>query len=314
MNTKEILSIVALAALGLCLLCCLAKAAMKKGDKGKNHCDKACGAFVFLAIILLAVSQLMGEKEKFGDNPLNNCTRVTGPDFKSLDCCPLGGCTENKPACNGSGGDWWCYTTTQKPDSNRTKPCCRDYKYDNAGNPILPVDAHGKRVPNTGLCGGTDPNMADIGCAIGHAPSPLPPQPTPTPAPSPIPNQCTVDGDGLCNFPMSIIDRLNLKEDERTYLREIPTKDAYWCKGVDGTSCCSAIPNGVDGRPGCCDPTNPKNGTNPQLPGQKTSGGDCMGADPVVLPCCTPYGKPYGNNDTNLLCNPHNAAGQLICN
>jgi hypothetical protein len=36
---------------------------MKKGDKSKKHCDKVCGAFVFLAIILLAVSQLMGEKE-----------------------------------------------------------------------------------------------------------------------------------------------------------------------------------------------------------------------------------------------------------
>jgi len=66
MNTKEILTIVALAALGLCLLCSLAKAAMKKGDKSKKHCDKACGAFVFLAIILLAVSQLLGrEKEKY---------------------------------------------------------------------------------------------------------------------------------------------------------------------------------------------------------------------------------------------------------
>jgi len=64
MNTKEILSIVALAALGLCLLCSLAKAAMKKGDKSKKHCDKACGAFVFLAIILLAVSQLLGEENE----------------------------------------------------------------------------------------------------------------------------------------------------------------------------------------------------------------------------------------------------------
>ena len=66
MNAKEILTIVALAALGLCLLCSLAKSAMKKGDKSKKHCDKACGAFVFLAIILLAVSQLLGrEKEKY---------------------------------------------------------------------------------------------------------------------------------------------------------------------------------------------------------------------------------------------------------
>lgn len=65
MNTKEILSIVALAALGLCLLCCLAKAAMKKGDKSRKHCDKACGAFVFVAIVLMAVSQLLGEREKY---------------------------------------------------------------------------------------------------------------------------------------------------------------------------------------------------------------------------------------------------------
>ena len=67
MNTKEILTIIALAALGLCLLCSLAKMAMKKGDKGKKHCDKVCGAFVFLAIVLLAVSQLLGEgTEKYG--------------------------------------------------------------------------------------------------------------------------------------------------------------------------------------------------------------------------------------------------------
>lgn len=64
MKTKEILTIVALAALGLCLLCSLAKAAMK-GDKGKKHCDKVCGAFVFLAIVLLTVSQLLGKDEKY---------------------------------------------------------------------------------------------------------------------------------------------------------------------------------------------------------------------------------------------------------
>ena len=73
MNTKEILSIVAITALGLCLLCGLAKSAMKTGDKGKNHCDKACGAFVFLAIVLLAVSQLLGETEKYDSSPNDGC-------------------------------------------------------------------------------------------------------------------------------------------------------------------------------------------------------------------------------------------------
>jgi len=38
-----------------------------KGDKGKKQCDKACGAFVFLAIVLLAVSQLLG-KEKYDES------------------------------------------------------------------------------------------------------------------------------------------------------------------------------------------------------------------------------------------------------
>jgi len=38
-----------------------------KGDKGKKQCDKACGAFVFLAIVLLAVSQLLGE-EKYDES------------------------------------------------------------------------------------------------------------------------------------------------------------------------------------------------------------------------------------------------------
>jgi hypothetical protein len=87
MNTKEILSIVALTALGLCLLCCLAKAAMKSGDKSKKHCDKACGAFVFLAIILLAVSQLMGDPESMEISqcyvPKTTDTRTINVDFET---------------------------------------------------------------------------------------------------------------------------------------------------------------------------------------------------------------------------------------
>jgi hypothetical protein len=76
MNTKEILTIVALSALGLCLLCSLAKAAMKKGDKSKKHCDKACGAFVFLAIVLMAVSQLLGEENEKYDTETKKLTKV----------------------------------------------------------------------------------------------------------------------------------------------------------------------------------------------------------------------------------------------
>jgi len=91
MNTKEILTIVALVALGLCLLCSLAKAAMK-GDKGKKHCDKVCGAFVFLAIVLMAVSQLLGEgKEKYEDKDIVYCDGYDSAEkcgeYKSAEDC-----------------------------------------------------------------------------------------------------------------------------------------------------------------------------------------------------------------------------------
>ena len=64
MHTRKILSIVALSLLGLCLLCALAKNAMKD-DKAKKACDNACSMSVFAALTLLAVSQLMGEKESY---------------------------------------------------------------------------------------------------------------------------------------------------------------------------------------------------------------------------------------------------------
>ena len=63
MQTREILSIVALAALGLCLLCGLAKMAMKK-PQAKQACNKACSLLVFVGLTLIGVSQLLGETKK----------------------------------------------------------------------------------------------------------------------------------------------------------------------------------------------------------------------------------------------------------
>jgi len=60
MRTQEILSITALSALGLCLLCGLAKITMKSNE-AKKSCDKACGMLVFAAVVLVAVSQLLEE-------------------------------------------------------------------------------------------------------------------------------------------------------------------------------------------------------------------------------------------------------------
>ena len=63
MKTQEILSIVALALLGLCFLCGLAKMAMKK-DSDKKNCDKVCTMAIFAAIALVGVSQLLTEMKK----------------------------------------------------------------------------------------------------------------------------------------------------------------------------------------------------------------------------------------------------------
>ena len=64
MKTQEILSIVALSLLGLCFLCGLAKMAMKK-DSDKKNCDKACSMAIFAAVVLVGVSQLLTETEKY---------------------------------------------------------------------------------------------------------------------------------------------------------------------------------------------------------------------------------------------------------
>ena len=64
MKNKEILSIAALAALGLCLLLGLSRMAMKK-DSNKEMVDRFSSLFVFIAIVLLSVSQLLNEKQHY---------------------------------------------------------------------------------------------------------------------------------------------------------------------------------------------------------------------------------------------------------
>jgi len=131
MNTKEILTIIALAALGLCLLCSLAKMAMKKGDKGKKHCDKVCGAFVFLAIILLAVSQLLGEgTEKYDDGKVmctpNDGNCEIGSDSTIPLCMAYGECNNASNCCSHPLG-YDCRKGVNPPGFNPKKrlPCCK---------------------------------------------------------------------------------------------------------------------------------------------------------------------------------------------
>jgi thiol-disulfide isomerase/thioredoxin len=60
MLPKEILTIVALGLLGLCLISALAKAVMKK-DKDKKKCNMACSLMLFIAAVLIGISQLLTE-------------------------------------------------------------------------------------------------------------------------------------------------------------------------------------------------------------------------------------------------------------
>ena len=96
MKTQEILSIVALSLLGLCLLCGLAKMAMKK-DSAKKNCDKACVLAVFAAVALVGVSQMIGETDGYEtvvEKPW------TGPDK----CGPYGGtCSTTGNSCKNDG-------------------------------------------------------------------------------------------------------------------------------------------------------------------------------------------------------------------
>ena len=85
MQTREILSIVALAALGLCLLCGLAKMAMKS-SKAKQSCDHACSLLVFVAVVLVGVSQLLEEnKDGYMTVPPNYYYAHKGNEKRRID-------------------------------------------------------------------------------------------------------------------------------------------------------------------------------------------------------------------------------------
>jgi len=95
MKTKEILSIFALVAIGLCLICGVAKTAMKS-PKQKQSCDTACSLLVFVAVVLVGVSQLLGE---IGTPQVHV---VPGQGFGGLDepCHPIKTGMIGQPYCD----------------------------------------------------------------------------------------------------------------------------------------------------------------------------------------------------------------------
>ncbi len=119
MQTREILSIVALAALGLCLLCGLAKMAMKS-SKAKQSCDHACSLLVFVAVVLVGVSQLL-EEEKYMTVPPNYYYAHKGNEKRRIDqaCRDCHG----KKSLNEVRGDIPIVPRPHRPQSN---PCKSD--------------------------------------------------------------------------------------------------------------------------------------------------------------------------------------------
>jgi len=135
MKTREILSIVALVALGLCLICGLVKVTMK-GPKAKHSCDHACSLSLFVAVVLVGVSQLLEENrdgyknvpdEKCGEmkqmKTLTNTTvspplkcnspGITG-NCKHIDSSATivkqcGDCVDGKK-CDGLNKGWKCFS------------------------------------------------------------------------------------------------------------------------------------------------------------------------------------------------------------
>ena len=76
MNTQEILSIIALSLLGLCFLSGLVKMTMKNESHKKPY-EQGCAASVFIAVVLLGISQLLTE-EKYDDQEgcdVDNCDK-----------------------------------------------------------------------------------------------------------------------------------------------------------------------------------------------------------------------------------------------
>jgi len=67
MKTQKILSIAALVMLGLCFLCGLAKIYISRtGFVPKKGCHNACGILIFVAVVLIGISQLLTEEEYEG--------------------------------------------------------------------------------------------------------------------------------------------------------------------------------------------------------------------------------------------------------
>jgi hypothetical protein len=182
MKTREILSIVALAALGLCLLCGLAKMAMKN-PKAKQSCDHACSLLVFVAVVLVGVSQLIEEE---GYKELNLPYWEPGVGALPWTFSGEGKMKKKMSMGLGDSGNGTCAAHMEPPlDKAQPVGCCTD-------------DVTG--VSNgTGCCTDSNCNQGERCVGTGpacNAPPPAPGTPCPTaPSGASSDSGCCYDGE-----------------------------------------------------------------------------------------------------------------------
>jgi len=99
MKTKEILSIAALVAIALCLICGVVKTAIKS-PKQKQTCDTACALLIFVAVVLVGISQLLDEKTSSDGVPLGG---ICNPSERK-NCVSPGKCVTSPDAGYGAPG------------------------------------------------------------------------------------------------------------------------------------------------------------------------------------------------------------------
>ena len=126
MQTKEYLSIFSLGFLGICFISGLYKA-FAKSAKDKNNCDIACSISVYIAVVLIGVSQLLEEeKDTFvgsSTGTIDDGDPCKSDDKKGDASCKSGVCDN----CNPYGHKFCCpegkFTDTTSPIPQRWCKC-----------------------------------------------------------------------------------------------------------------------------------------------------------------------------------------------
>ena len=166
MKTKEILSIFALVAIVLCLICGVAKTAMKS-PKQKQSCDTACSILIFVAVVLVGISQLLDETVTGGGKVPRKIASLAGVlGSKCLD----GKCIDGKSVCKVDGGDMGGI------------PICMPKPGTYNGSCLHNVGSEGYPTCDKGLSCGSKTLGGPKVCLISAHPNP-----SPSPSPSPPP-------------------------------------------------------------------------------------------------------------------------------